>query len=99
WATAWSRKDVSGYIAAYAPNFSGGKSRKVWEQERRDRIVEKRNISVKVSDLKITVSGDKATARFRQDYKADSLDISGSKRLDFVRKGSNWQIVKESTGS
>ena len=99
WATAWSRKDMDGYFAAYAKDFSGGKSRRAWEQERRDRIVGKRSISVKISDLDIQVSGNKATARFRQDYKADSLDISSGKRLELVQKGGDWVIVKESSGS
>lgn len=99
WAAAWSAKDFDGYLASYSRNFDGGKTRKAWEQERRDRIVGKRNISVKLSDIDITVNGDKATARFRQEYKADSLDISSGKRLDLVRSGGNWVIVKESTGS
>lgn len=99
WAEAWSRKDMDGYIGAYAKDFNGGKSRKAWEQERRDRIMGKRNISVKVSGIKVTVNGNKATAQFRQDYHADSLNVSSGKRLDLVRHGSNWVIVKESTGS
>jgi tetratricopeptide (TPR) repeat protein len=99
WASAWSRKDMGDYYAAYAKDFNGGKSRKAWEEERRQRIVGKRSISVKISDLDVTVNGDKAVARFRQDYKADSLDISGGKRLDLVRSNGNWVIVKESAGS
>lgn len=99
WAAAWSAKDVDGYLGAYSRSFDGGKTRKAWEQERRDRIVSKRSISVKLSDINVTVNGDKATARFRQEYKADSLDISSGKRLDLVRSGGNWVIVKESTGS
>lgn len=99
WAEAWSRKDMEGYIGAYAKDFNGGKSRKAWEQDRRERILGKRNISVKLSGLKVTVNGNKATAQFRQDYHADSLNVSSGKRLDLVRNGSNWVIVKESTGS
>ena len=79
--------------------FDGGKTRKAWEQERRDRIVGKRSISVKLSGLKITVNGNKATAQFRQDYKADSLSVSSGKRLELVRAGGKWVIAKESTGS
>lgn len=99
WAEAWSRKDMDDYFAAYAKDFDGGKSRKVWEQERRDRITGKRNISVKISGLKISVNGNKATAQFRQDYRADNLSVGGGKRLELVRSGSNWVIAKESTGS
>jgi murein L,D-transpeptidase YafK len=99
WAEAWSRKDMGDYFAAYAKDFDGGKSRKAWEQERRERITGKRSISVKISGLKVSVNGNKATAQFRQEYKADSLSVSSGKRLDLVRSGGNWVIVKESTGS
>lgn len=100
WAAAWSAKDMDSYYEAYANNFNGGKgSRKAWEKEREARIVGKKKISVKVSDLQISVNGNKATARFRQDYNADNLDITGRKSLDLVRNGSDWVIVKESSGS
>ncbi|MFT3857125.1 MAG: tetratricopeptide repeat protein [Aquabacterium sp.] len=99
WASAWSRKDMRDYFAAYAKDFTGGKSRKAWEEERRDRILGKRSISVKISNVDVTVNGNKATARFRQDYKADNLDISGSKRVELMRSNGNWVIVKESAGS
>jgi murein L,D-transpeptidase YafK len=99
WASAWSRKDLDGYFAAYARDFDGGKSRKAWEQERRDRISSKRSISVKVSDFDVKISGNKAVVRFRQDYKADSLSVSSGKRLDLVRTGNEWVIVKEVSGS
>lgn len=99
WSEAWSRKDMGGYFAAYAKDFNGGKTRKAWEQERRERITSKRSITIKISGLKISVNGNKATAQFRQEYKADSLSVSSGKRLDLVRSGGNWVIVKESTGS
>ena len=99
WASAWSKKDLNAYFAAYSRDFNGGKSRKAWEQERRERIQGKRNISVKLSRINVSINGNKATARFRQDYKADSLDISSGKRVELVRTGGEWVIVKESAGS
>lgn len=99
WAAAWSKQDMDGYFAAYAKDFNGGKTRKAWEQERRDRISSKRNISVKISGVKVDVNGNKATVRFHQDYKADSLSVSSGKRLDMIRSGNNWVIAKESAGS
>jgi ketosteroid isomerase-like protein len=100
WAKAWSAKDMDGYLGAYARDFDGGKgSHKAWEQERRERINGKRSISVKVSDLRIKVDGNKATAQFRQEYRADSLNVSSGKRIDLVRNGNEWVIVKESSGS
>jgi len=99
WASAWSRKDMNAYFAAYTRDFPSGKSRKAWEAERRARIVGKRNIDVDLSDFDIEVKGDRATVEFRQDYKADNLKISGHKRLEMVRSSGRWLIQKESTGS
>lgn len=99
WAEAWSRKDLDDYFAAYARDFSGGKSRKAWEEERRARIAGKKSIVVKLSEVQVAVNGDKATARFRQDYAADALKVSSLKTLELARQGGKWVIVRESTGS
>jgi tetratricopeptide (TPR) repeat protein len=100
WAGAWSAKDMRGYLGAYGTDFApaGGASRKQWEEDRRARIVGKSSISVKLSDLKVSVNGNRATARFRQDYKADALAVNSAKTLELVKAGDRWVIVKESTG-
>jgi tetratricopeptide (TPR) repeat protein len=100
WAAAWSARDMSGYLGAYGKDFEtpGKKARKAWEDERRSRIVGKSRIVVKLSDLNISVNGNKATARFRQDYSADSLNVSSRKVLDLSKAGDRWVIVRESTG-
>ncbi len=101
WAKAWSSKNMQGYLGAYAPNFTptGGQSRKDWEADRRARIVPRSRIEVGVSELNITVNGDRATARFRQAYNSDNLNVSSRKTLDMVRSGNRWLILRESTGS
>lgn len=101
WAKAWSSKDVNGYLGAYGPEFvpPNGQNRKAWEAERRSRIEPRKSISVTVSDLKVEVNGDKATAQFRQAYNSDSLNITSRKRLDLAKSGNRWLIVRESTGS
>jgi tetratricopeptide (TPR) repeat protein len=101
WAQAWSAKDVKSYLASYGKDFNppGSQSRSSWEEERRQRISSKSKISVKLENLKVTVSGNTATAKFRQDYKANGLAVSSRKTLDLVKHGDRWQIVKESTGT
>ena len=100
WAAAWSAKDVNGYLAAYAKDFDtpGSQSRKNWEEDRRARIVGKSSISVKLNDLVITSNGTKATAKFKQTYIADSLNVSSRKTLELVKSGERWVISRESTG-
>ena len=99
WINAWSKKDLNGYFSFYGKDFNPGKPRKAWEDERRSRIMGKRNISIKLSNMKISVSGNKATATYRQDYRADGLSVGGTKQLELVRTGNTWLIVKESSAS
>lgn len=100
WANAWSSKDMATYLAAYGKDFDtpGKQSRKAWEEERRNRIVGKSRINVKLSNLSVAVKGNAATAKFKQDYSADALNVSSRKTLDLAKAGERWVIVKESTG-
>ena len=100
WATAWSAKDMGGYLGAYGREFDppGNMSRQAWEAERRARIVGKAHISVRLSDLHVTVNGNRAVAKFKQAYSADKLNVSSRKTLELVKAGERWLIVRESTG-
>ncbi|MCS4508791.1 nuclear transport factor 2 family protein [Xylophilus ampelinus] len=102
WAAAWAAQDMKGYLAAYHKSFRtpGKQSRAAWEAERRARIVGKSSIKLNLSNLVVTVQpgGGKATARFRQDYSADALNVTSRKTLEMVKSGNTWQIVQESTG-
>jgi hypothetical protein len=101
WATAWSSKDMGAYLGAYGKEFDppGKLSRKAWEDERRARIVGKNRISVKLSDIAVSINGNKAVAKFKQAYSADALNVSSRKTIELVKAGDRWVIVKESTGA
>ncbi|MDR6214991.1 tetratricopeptide repeat protein [Paracidovorax wautersii] len=100
WATAWESQDMSGYLGAYDKSFNpGGKqTRAAWEKERRDRIVGRAKINVTVNDLRVSVDGNKAQARFRQGYSSGSYNVTSRKTLDLVNNGGRWTIVREATG-
>ncbi len=100
WASAWSRRDMAGYIDAYTPDYAtGGKSHKAWEEDRKARILPRKHIAVEISDLRVSVNGDKAQAHFKQTYESDTLTTSGHKTLDLVRSPSGkWLIKQESVG-
>ena len=100
WASAWAAKDMKAYLGAYDKSFDppGNQNRAAWEKEREARIVSKSRISVKLSDINVSVKGDKATARFRQAYSADALNVTSRKTLDLVHNNGRWTIVRESTG-
>ena len=100
WAAAWSHRDMAGYLGAYTPDYAtGGKSHKAWEEDRKARIVPRKRIAVEISDLRVSVNGDKAQAHFKQTYESDTLTTSGHKTLDLVRSPSGkWLIKQESVG-
>ena len=86
---------MTAYLAAYDKSFDppGRQSRSAWEKERESRIVGKSKINVQLSDMTVSVSGDKATARFRH-----ALNVASRKTLDLVNNNGRWTIVRESTG-
>ncbi|MFC5300664.1 tetratricopeptide repeat protein [Azospira restricta] len=100
WAAAWSKKDVKAYLAHYAPDFQtpNGMPRKAWEAERQQRIDKPGKIQVSVDDLKVSVDGNKATVKFRQNYKSATLSSSAGKTLVLIRAGSKWLIQQERVG-
>ena len=101
WAKAWASKDMKNYLAAYGKEFDppGNQSRSAWEEDRRKRITGKKSISVRLENLAVSSSGTKAVAKFRQDYKADSLSVQSRKTLELVKTGDRWLIVREFTGN
>jgi ketosteroid isomerase-like protein len=100
WAAAWSGRDMNGYLGAYGKEFDppGSMSRTAWEAERRERIMGKSRISVKLSDMRVAFNGNKAVAKFKQAYAADTLNVNSRKTLELVKSGDRWVIVRESTG-
>jgi tetratricopeptide (TPR) repeat protein len=101
WVSAWSRKDVKAYLAAYARDFKtpAGESRTAWDAERQKRIAKPGSIQVSYENLRITVDGDSATVKFRQHYKSASLKTSSNKVLLMGKRDGKWQIVQERVGS
>lgn len=100
WAAAWAAKDMDRYFAAYAPNAvpNGRLDRGGWEAERRKRIEGKSRIEVVVDDLVISIHGTAATARFKQTYRADTLNDTAPKVLEFQRVDNRWLIRRETAG-
>lgn len=92
---------MGAYLGAYAPSFDppSGQSRSAWEADRKARIVPRSRIEVGINDLAVSVKGDRATARFRQVYNSDNLNVTSRKSLDLVKSGNRWLITRESTGS
>ncbi len=101
WLSAWSKKDVKGYLAVYAKDFDPPKdqSRKEWENERTQRVGKPGKIEVSRDKLAIKAEGDdKVVVRFRQHYKSASLSTSSGKTLVLVKRDGKWLIQQERVG-
>ena len=100
WARAWSKKDVPGYLAYYAPEFEvpGGETRASWEKQRAERIERPKSFDVSVKVLSTRVEGNEATVTFRQSYRSDALKSNNTKTLKLVRSGDRWLIKQERVG-
>jgi tetratricopeptide (TPR) repeat protein len=101
WATAWSAKNVKGYLAFYAEDFKtpGRASRANWEAQRSDRIRKPKSIQVGINDAKVEFIDDShASVSFKQSYRAGRLKVSTSKTLILVKSDDNWLIQEERTG-
>jgi Flp pilus assembly protein TadD len=101
WAEAWSKKNADAYLAHYAKDFKtpGNEARAEWEKSRRARISAPKSISVSIASPKVTMNGaDRATVRFRQNYKSDVLKSSSQKTLVLVKSDGTWKIVEEKSG-
>ena len=98
WAKAWSARDVSAYLAAYASDYTAdGMTRSNWEAQRRERVDGPKNIDVQLSNMAIDQQGDTASATFRQTYRSDRLSSTVTKTLKLALKNGQWRIVGENS--
>ena len=98
WANAWSNKDVKGYLAAYAPDFQtpSGMARKAWESEREARLTKPGKIEVSIEKPSVEMNGsDKATVKFRQNYRSANMKSSAVKTVVLVKVNGRWLIQQE----
>ena len=100
WADAWEKQDMPRYLAAYSERFepTNRVSLAQWKEARRVRIVGKSDIAITLQNIQVTVDGDQATAKFRQNYVAGSLNTTTRKTLSLRHEGGHWRIVRETTG-
>lgn len=99
WASAWREKDVEAYLQFYAPGFNPGSriSRSAWEEQRRARILSKKQIQLELTQFKIRVSAghSTATATFVQRYESGAVVTVSRKTLEMVKDQGRWLIVRE----
>lgn len=77
WAAAWRQKDTDNYLKFYADKFiSESQVDKVlWEKQKRERLSTNGKVGLKIDKLQVTCDGDKANAKFKQDYTLTTFKI------------------------
>jgi tetratricopeptide (TPR) repeat protein len=101
WASSWSHKNVSAYLAAYSSDFRppSSQSRSEWAKQRKERIGKPKSIRVSIDAPKVTmVNATHATVSFHQGYRSDDLQTTTRKLLLMVKKGNKWLIQEERVG-
>jgi len=68
---------VDNYLKFYSDKFipDPPTDKAVWEKQRRERLSTNGKIGLKVNDLVVTCEGNKATAKFKQDYSVTTYKI------------------------
>ena len=98
WVKAWADRQVDAYLAFYAPGFElpAGQDRAVWAAERRESMTRPAWIKVRADQLKTSVDGDKAQARFFQVYVVapGTVELT-QKTMRWIWFDGRWQILQE----
>ena len=93
WASAWKRRDIPGYLAAYSPAMNGNVS---WVTARRAMIGKAKEIKVVISAQKLDVRDTThASMNFHQSYLSPDYSDEVDKVLEWELIGGRWLIVKE----
>ncbi len=97
WASAWSRRDIAAYAAAYVSDFKGTHAdHETWLRERTARILPRDSINVQVSDITVTSQGNRAAVSFTQSYDSAGLSLRSRKSMILQSVGGQWLITQES---
>jgi outer membrane protein, adhesin transport system len=97
WASAWSARDASRYLAFYSPSFKPATgTRETWEAQRKRSLAQATSITVQVDQVVArALSGDRVETTFQQTYVSGSFRDSTRKAIVWQREGGNWVIVSE----
>lgn len=100
WKTAWEAKDLDSYFDSYSENFKypNQMSQEQWEKYRRDRIMNKKEITINISNIKTKFKKDIVHAIFYQDYKSTGYQQKSKKTLIFEFQANDWKIIEEFSG-
>lgn len=100
WANSWQNKDFKKYFLSYEKNYHSlkFKSNSAWKKDRRNKIQNKNNIEIKISNINIINYDDKnILAQFTQSYNSDSFSDVVNKHFTITLVGEIFKITGEYT--
>lgn len=99
WVQALSGQDAERYLGAYSETFApaDGSSFAKWKEVRRQRMAGKSALAIALRDLKVSVNGDQAEARFLEEHAGGILTMK--KTLKLQRENGRWCITREGAGA
>ena len=98
WAYFWQNKSFQEYFDCYADSFYTKKfnSKDSWVADRRSKIENKKNIKIKMSDIKIISFGENSfLAQFTQSYNSDSFSDVVDKHVTVALEKNSFKITGE----
>ena len=97
WVSAWSARDVDGYLSAYSKSFAPeGKSRDEWEALRRSTFPATGPVHVTIEQAQVNMLGDaQAEVTFVQHYRSDRARLNTKKALKLSKEDGAWHIAQE----
>jgi adhesin transport system outer membrane protein len=71
WAAAWRAKDSDAHLRFYADKFTpeAPADKTAWVKQRKETLITNSKVALKLDALQVTCDGNKATAKFKQDFK------------------------------
>ncbi len=98
WGKSWENKNYQEYFNCYKKDYfpKKYKSRSLWETDRKNKIINKKNIQVKISNIKVIISDNKnVLLQFTQAYNSDSFSDVVTKHTTLVMQDNNFKITGE----
>jgi len=98
WAEFWQSKNYEGYLNTYASNYFPEEfnSRESWQKDRKAKIQNKKNISIKISNIKIIANDEKnIVVQFTQAYNSDSFSDVVKKHTIINFEKNSFKITGE----
>ncbi|MEC7885822.1 MAG: tetratricopeptide repeat protein [Pseudomonadota bacterium] len=98
WSKSWEEKKLDKYFKCYLDNYKAKNYSKhsEWKKDREQRIKNKKNIKIEITDLNIIILNEKnSLIEFQQNYKSDSFNDKVTKHLILIKHKDGWKIAGE----